>query len=132
MAPWILIAWTYFAAVVSLVVGLWAAIVPYGSIWVGIVLALQGIGLGFGISLYLWGESAPRRLPLSAKQASMQTSSKSQARYEPALKFAGTRAIAAAREARIPRSQRVVRSKSVGEDISDNHGYQQDMVEASA
>lgn len=60
MVRWILFVWTCFAAVVSLSVGTWSAIVPYGSIWMGILFAVVGIGLVVGISLYAWGEAASR------------------------------------------------------------------------
>jgi len=73
MARWILIMWTYFAALASFAVGIWVATAPYGSIWVGVMLALLSGSLGTGISLYLWEESAPRRrtqyVPESASHA---------------------------------------------------------------
>ena len=61
MARWILIGWTCLVAVVLCAAGIWAAVLPYGSISVGIGLVLLSIGLGFGISLEIRGETRPRK-----------------------------------------------------------------------
>lgn len=70
MARSILIAWSYFAAGVSLAVGAWAAIAPCGSVWAGLGLALTGVGLGIGITLYVQEETAPRRHFQAGRQRS--------------------------------------------------------------
>jgi hypothetical protein len=57
---WLLAMWVYSAAAASLVVGSLVAFAPYGSLWGGTLLILQGLGLAVGFSLYL-KESAPRR-----------------------------------------------------------------------
>lgn len=61
MERWIFAVWAYLVAGVSFAVGIWAAVIPHGSVWVGTMLALLGIGLAAGMSLYLAGTPGPRR-----------------------------------------------------------------------
>lgn len=61
MERWIFAVWTYLAAGVSFAVGVWAAGIPHGSVWVGSTLALLGIGLAAGMSLYLASTPGARR-----------------------------------------------------------------------
>jgi len=51
-AAWI--AWTFTAAAITFLFGILAAVVPYGSIWVGLMFVLLGLGLGGGMFLHLY------------------------------------------------------------------------------
>lgn len=83
MTRWFLVVWTCFAAVASFAVGIWAAIVPYGSIWVGTLLALVGIGLVLGIGLYVRGEASSRSPERSVPRMSAPRTRQPRVRAQP-------------------------------------------------
>lgn len=54
MAHTILIVWTFVTAAVTFLFGIWAAVSPYGAIWVGLMFVLSGLGLGGGMAFHLY------------------------------------------------------------------------------
>jgi len=65
----LLTAWTIIAAAATCCVGVWAAVDPYGSAGVGLVLLLLGLGTGATVVLHHRQEAARRGAPKARRSA---------------------------------------------------------------